>query len=351
MLLMLLIRPAIASTTSNTTRTAPFLRLFLLALLLGSGAGSIHAADDAAGGHAMMDRKAAERSLMQGWIDEAVVTSQRIVSANPKDGQAYLLLCRSFYAEERLDEAIAACENAVQALPRSSDAQDWLGRAYGMKADSAGPIAAFNLARKVKAAFETAVALDPGNGAAVNDLSEFYIEAPSVIGGGQDKAAALANHVAARLPQEAHRIRARAAEKRKDYSTAEREYKAAVEVANHPDAWVDLGAFYRRRAQYDKAVDALRQCLAVDQARDASIVDAASLLDRMHREPQLAEQALRQYLGSDAKNDAAPAIKVHVMLGKLLAGTGDKAGAKIEFDKSLELASNYAPAKQALQEL
>jgi tetratricopeptide (TPR) repeat protein len=288
---------------------------------------------------------------MQGRIDEAVATSQRIVSANPKDGQAYLLLCRSYYAEDQLDEAIDACENAVQALPRSSDAQDWLGRAYGMKADHAGPITGFTLARKVKVAFETAVELDPGNGAAVHDLGEFYVEAPSVIGGGEDKAVALADHAAAQLPQEAHWIRARAAEERKDYGTAEREFKAAVAVANHPDAWVDLGAFYRRRSQKDKAVDALKQSLAIDQAKDASIVDAASLLDKMHREPQLAQQALRQYLGSNAKNDAAPAIKVHVMLGKLLVGTGDKTGAKIEFDKSLEMASNYAPAKQALQKL
>jgi tetratricopeptide (TPR) repeat protein len=348
---MLLMRPTIARRTSERTRIASFLRLFLLALLLGSGVGNLHAADDAARGHAITERKAAERSLMQGQIDEAVATFQRIVSANPKDGQAYLLLCRSFYAEEQQDEAIDACENAVQTLPRSSEAQDWLGRAYGMKANRAGPIAGFNLARKVKVAFETAVELDPRNGAAVNDLSEFYIDAPSVIGGSQDKAAALADRVEAQLPQEAHRIRAQAAEKRKDYGTAEREFKAAVEVANHPDAWADLGAFYSRRSQEDKAVDALKQCLAIDRVKDASIVDAASLLEKMYREPQLAEQALRQYLGSNAKSDAAPVIKVHVMLGKLLANTGDKTGAKIEFDKSLEMASSYVPAKQALQKL
>ena len=68
----------------------------------------------------------------------------------------------------------------------------------------------------------------------------------------------------------------------------------------------------------------------------------------MHRETGLAEQALRNYLESDAKSDAAPVIKVHVMLGKLLADAGDKAGAKIEFDKALQMASGYAPAKQAL---
>lgn len=288
---------------------------------------------------------------MLGRIDEAVMTLQHIVSANPTDGQAYLLLCRGFYAEEHEEEAVTACENALQTLSNNSEAQDWMGRAYGMEADHAGPISGIALARKVKAAFESAAQLDPRNGPAVNDLSEFYIDAPAIIGGGQDKAAALADRVQAQLPQQAHRIRALAAEKRKDYGTAEREFKAAVSVANHPDAWSDLGAFYMKRSEEDQAVDALKQCLAIDRSKDASIVDAASLLDKMHREPQLAEQALQDYLAGNAKSDAAPSPKVHVMLGKLFAGAGNKAGAKIEFETAVKLASNYAPATQALQDM
>jgi tetratricopeptide (TPR) repeat protein len=324
---------------------------FSMLLLLGPCLVSAHADTPAATARLTPDTRSAERSLMQGRIDEAVLALRHAVATNPNDGPAHLLLCRSFYAEERQDDAISACENAVKAMPLSSDAQDWMGRAYGMKASHAGPIAGFNLARKVKSAFETAVQLDPANGPAVNDLSEFYISAPAIIGGGQDKAAALADRAQPQLPQQAHRIRALAAEKRKDKGTAEREFRAAVDVAFHPDAWVDLAAFYARHTQYDKAIDALRQCLAADRSMDATIVDAASILLDMHREPGLAEQSLQQYLLSDAKSDAAPVIDVHLKLGKLRAAAGDKTGAKIEFNKALELASNYAPARQALQKL
>jgi len=297
------------------------------------------------------ERAAAERALMQGQIDEAVARAQRLAAADPKDGQAYLLLCRSFYAEAHAEEAIAACTKATEALPHSSEAQDWLGRALGMKAERAGPIAGLSLALKVKTAFETAVALDSGNGDAINDLGEFYIAAPMIIGGGLDKSAALANQAMAQRPQPAHRILAMTAEKRKDYGTAEREFRAAVAVANRADAWIDLGAFYRRRGEYDKAVESLKRGLAVDRTKDASLVDAASLLDRMHREPELTRKTLRDYLKSDVKSDDAPAIKVHVMLGKLLESEGDKAGAKIEFEAALQMAAGYAPAKQALQQL
>jgi Tfp pilus assembly protein PilF len=172
-----------------------------------------------------------------------------------------------------------------------------------------------------------------------------------IIGGGLDKSTALATRALAQQPQPAHRILAMTAERRKDYGTAEREFRAAVAVANRADAWNDLGAFYRRRGQYDKAVEALKQGLTVNRAKDASLVDSASLLDRMQREPELAEKALRDYLESGVKSDDAPAIKVHVMLGKQLESRGDKAGAKIEFETALQMASSYAPAKQALQQL
>ena len=345
------LRSIITRSAREKKRIVSFLRLFSL-LILGAGhTAYLYAADHAAGDSATTENKAAERLLMQGRIDEAVATLQRVVGANPKNGQAHLLLCRSFYAEKHQDDAVTACENAVQILPRSSEAQDWLGRAYGMKAEQAGPTGGFALARKVRAAFETAVQLDSMNGPAVNDLSEFYIAAPALIGGGQDKATALADRVQTQLPQQAHRIRALAAEKRKDYGTAEREFMAAANVAMCPDAQVDLGAFYARRSQRGRAVDTLKQCLATDRSRDATIVDAASILTNMHLEPQLAVQTLHQYLLSDAKSDAAPVIKVHVMLGKILAASGNKMGAKIEFDNALELARSYASAEQALQQL
>ncbi|MBW4038669.1 MAG: tetratricopeptide repeat protein [Acidobacteria bacterium] len=293
----------------------------------------------------------AHGALMDGHLDDAIRSLQTTLASDPKNGEACLLLCRSYYAEEHEDEAVSACEAAVQAMPRSSEAWDWMGRAYGFKANLTGPVTGFTLARKVKDAFETAVALDPHNGAAVNDLGEFYIKAPAIVGGGNEKAVALAASVRATLPQEAHRIDGLAAEKRKDYGTADREFKAAVAVANRPDAWDDLGAYYIKRGEADAAVEALNKALALDKNKGPSIVDAASLLDQMQREPKIALKAFREYLAGDAKSDAAPVVRADVMLGKLLASDGDVSGAKIEFGDALKLASGYAPARQALQQL
>jgi tetratricopeptide (TPR) repeat protein len=286
---------------------------------------------------------------MDGRVDDAVRLLQGALVDSRDDGEIHLLLCRAYFSEQQIDQAIPECESAVRLMPHSSSAHDWVGRVYGTKANGAGPISGLKLAHQVREAFEVAVSLDPHNADAANDLAEYYVGAPPLVGGGTDKAEALADKIAGELPQAAHRIHALAAEKRKDYATAEREFQAAVEVKQAPDAWVDLGGFYKNRKQTAKAVDALQHALAADRTKDAAMVDVASYLMDMHVKPDVAMQALQQYLAGDAKNDAEPVILVRVLLGRLRESNGDKAGAREEFNRALELAANYGPAKRALQ--
>ena len=294
------------------------------------------------------DLSSATQALLEGNNDNAVAQLKQIIASDPSNGQAHLLLCRAYYAQSIASAAASECAAALRTLANDSSAQDWAGRAYGMQANGAGPITGLRLAGKVRNAFEAAVRINPLNGDAVNDLSEYYIDAPSIVGGGLQKAAVLADRSQSQLPQNAHRMRAMAAEKQKDYGTAEREFRAATTVANQPNAWADLGAFYSRRTQPDNAVEALRRAIELDHAHDATLVDAATTLTEINREPRLAELALRDYLASRSKSDAAPAFKVHVQLARLLRNEGNTADAKIELEHSIELAYGYAPARKEL---
>jgi len=69
-----------------------------------------------------------------------------------------------------------------------------------------------------------AVELDGSNVAARSDLAEFYMEAPGIMGGGQDKSRAQADALM-RSPSQKPTGSSRLAEKNKDTGTAEREYK------------------------------------------------------------------------------------------------------------------------------
>jgi tetratricopeptide (TPR) repeat protein len=292
-----------------------------------------------------------EKLVMQGRVDDAVLKLRGIVAGSPQNGNAHLLLCRAFYSEELPDEAVPECEAALVTLANDSKAQDWMGRAYGLKADRSGPIAGYKLATKVKTAFETAVELDPKNGDAVNDIGEYYVGAPSIVGGGVDKAFALADRAEGQLPQVAHRIRALAAEKQHDYDMAEREFKAAVATGGSSDAWTDLGHFYSRHGQKAQALDALQHALSVDKGHGPALVDVAAILIKMNTAPDIAQRALHDYLASNAKSDSAPAFKAYVELGQILDKGGDKQGAQAQFQSALALARDYPPAKKAIQHL
>lgn len=295
------------------------------------------------------DDAQANALLQQGRVDEAHNALQNMLASQPRDAYAHQLLCRVYYAQEMADEAIQECELAASQDPGDSNTQMWLGRSYGMKASHAHPLTAFALARKVRYSFERAVELDPQNIQAMSDLGEFYVDAPAIVGGGLDKGRALAERMQSRFPSQSHRLLALIASEDKDVTTAEAEFKKAVLAGKTPAAYIDLGQFYQRQNQPDKALEALKAGIDADRRKDSSLVDAASILNAMNRSPQLAEDLLRQYLSSSAKSDDAPAFKVHLQLGDLLQHHGDAASAHHEYAAAVALASNYAPARKSMQ--
>lgn len=287
------------------------------------------------------------QALMQGRITDALAKLHAASSADPKDGQTHLLLCRAYYSERAIDPALQECEAALKTLGGNSEAQDLMGKVYGAKAEKAGPISGYSLAKKVKAAFEAAVSLDPANDEAIDDLGDYYIQAPGIVGGGLDKAKALAGRT--KNPDSALRLRASIAEKEKDDGSAERLLKQRTQEMNgRADTWLDLASFYKRRNQIDQATYALRRAEAATRDKSSVLVGVAEMFIDLQREPDTAIKALRTYLDGGNTDDSAPPFKAHLLLGKLLAARGDKAAAKNEFSKALTLAPDYVPAKKAL---
>ena len=284
-------------------------------------------------------------------MDDAVRLLQSQTAVDPQNSAAHQLLCRANYSIGIVDAAIVECEAAVANAPLDSDNFLWLGRAYGLRASGANPVAAFRLARKVVAAFEHAVQLDPRNAAALSDLGEFYVDAPAIVGGGLDKAQQLAIRVMTVSATRAHRLLASIAEKKGDVGTAETEFNKAMQAQPSPNSYIDLAAFYQRQKKNDQSATAIQTAIRLDKVKDAALVDAASILTDLNRSPELARQLLSNYLASPAKSDDAPAARVHVQLGTLFQKSGDLAAARREFEAALALASAYAPAQRALHDL
>ncbi len=293
----------------------------------------------------------AEHLLLVGRADEATVALQAVLATNPGNGAAHLLLCRVYLSEALSTPAATECEAALgNGLAQNSDAQDWAGRALGARAAHAGMLSGLRLAGEVRSAFEAAFTLNPGSQAAAVDLGQYYTSAPAIVGGGNEKALALAARIEHAMPEIAHRIRAMAAEKRDDLVTAEREFQAEAAVGQRPGALVDLATYYSRRGQPEKAGSVAQIAIAHDRLIDENVVEAAGVLSDSHR-PDLAEAALRSYLSRGLKSDQAPVFAVHTQLGTLFAARGEKAAARAEFQLALALAAQYAPAQKGLDAL
>jgi tetratricopeptide (TPR) repeat protein len=285
--------------------------------------------------------------LQAGRVDDAINALNRQISSNPRDAEAIHLLCRAYFQYEDWDRAEGRCKRAVEFQPNNSGFHRWLGRVYGEKAEKATlPI---GLAIKTRDEFRRAAELDPTDSYAGVDVAEFYLEAPGIMGGGQDKAREQARIIGKVSPGQEHWVYARIAEKNKDFTAAEREYRQMIEAGKgDAEAWLNLGFFYRNRKRYDDMEQAFVKMNQAAMPRREVLFEAANSLFRADRAFSFAIELLRRYF-AEGPVEEAPAFKAHYLLGQLLEKQGDKAAAAAEYRAGLALARNFEPCRQGLQ--
>lgn len=300
---------------------------------------------------AVLEAAATPRELLAtGRADEAIRVLRPMAAGN--NAEAYNLLGRVYYQLGNWNDAVRNCERAAQLNPQSAEYQIWLARAYGEKANAAGALSAFGLARKSVAAFETAHRLDPRNLAIARDLGEYYVSAPAIVGGGLDKASSLAQEMTPVSPALASWIYAMAASKQGNQAEAERRYEEAVRYDHESaETLLNLARYYRGRKQPERFDDAVRRALQSRHLRPEDRFDAAEQMLRMGRNLPEAAQQVRLYLQSGHPSEDAPVFRAHTVLGDLLSKSGDTNGAANEYRAALALASGFRPAAEGLRRL
>ena len=292
--------------------------------------------------------ESAKELIAAGRVDEAIAELNGHLSTAPTDAESSNLLCRAYYALEDWERAESTCKKAVALDPDNSRFHLWLGRVYGERADRANVLAAGVLAEKARGEFEHAVQLNPNDEDARLDLAEFYVLAPRVLGGGEQKAREQAQSIATVDPGREHWVYARIAEQKKDFATAEREYHQYIDLSKgDAQAWLNLAFFLRRQLRIEEMEQAVVKLSQAPIARRDTLFEASEILYRTGRSFPFATELLRRYL-ADGPVEAAPAFKARYLLGLLLEKQGDKAGAAQEYRASLSLARNFGMAQQAL---
>lgn len=90
--------------------------------------------------------------------------------------------------DNRLDEAVKLAEQCINANPKFSECFELHGNVFGLKAQKANMMSAMSYANKFKDSIKKAIELDTNNFGARFSLLQFYIQAPSIAGGGTSKA-------------------------------------------------------------------------------------------------------------------------------------------------------------------
>ncbi|MGO8758656.1 MAG: tetratricopeptide repeat protein [Terracidiphilus sp.] len=293
----------------------------------------------------------ANTDLQAGEADKAIALLSSLPVSGPGAAQAQNLLCRVRMTLQQADAAVTACENAVRLDPQSSIDHMWLGRALGQKAGRASFLNAYSLGKRVRTEFEEAVRLDPRNADALYDLGDFYKEAPGIVGGGMDKAESIARRLDGIDPARAAQLRANMAEARKDYDTAERDFRQAIAVSPHPASpWINLAIFFRHHQRWSDMENAIHSSFNAaqhDKNPSSALYDGAGVLIETNRDPAFAARMLETYLAGSSKTEEGPAFIAAVRLGRLKQQLGDAAGADREFAAAREMAHEYNPPQES----
>jgi tetratricopeptide (TPR) repeat protein len=276
-----------------------------------------------------------------------------VLGRDRNDANALYYMGRIALAEGRTGEAVEWLEKAVKADERSSLYHLWLGNALGEEAQRASKLRQPFLARRVKAEFERAVGLDPRSIDARMGLINFYVIAPGVMGGSLPKARAQAAEIAKISPLQGHLAAGSIAQREKDLTAAEREYKAAV--AENPDSTVAhlaLSAFYQNTQRWAEAFAVLDKLLAArpEEIRTYYQVGRAAALSGQQLDR--GEQALKTWL-AHTPADATLAMRsaAHYRLGMIYEREDKRDLARGEYEQATRINPRNEDARKALARL
>ena len=222
----------------------------------------------------------------------------------PDGPDAQLLAGQCHYMSRDYKRAIELFEKAAAARLDQSKLWMWLGRGWGRRAESANPFQAPVFAGRARDAFEKAVKLDAKNLEAVSDLFSYYMEAPGFLGGGSDKAAALAETIKTVNPPEYEYLSAQLAIKHKQDGTAEKHLRRALELEPKSIGRLcDLAAFLAARGRHQESAALFDQAAKLEPASPKRRFAQAKVLVEAKQNFAAARQLLDEYLKSSLTPD------------------------------------------------
>ena len=335
---------------------------------------------------AASDPGSAEALIEAGHWKRARAILEPRVTANPRDAQAACLLSRVKVAFGDLDGALKSAQQAVALEDGNSNYHFQLAEVYGEMAARASMFAAASLAGKFKGELEASLARDPKSLDALDALMQYSFQAPLVMGGGKEKARAIAEKLVQLSPVRGYLAQAELAKEAKDFAKVEECFLKAVQAdPKNYEAQTALARFYtqpshrktecagkhaREAVQLDPAramgYSLLAKVLALERSWTeldtvlsssektvpddlAPYFEAANVLLESGADLKRGEAYLRKYLAQEPEGEEPDEAHAHWLLGLILEKQGRSAEAVSELVTAVQMNPRFKAAKEDLE--
>lgn len=233
------------------------------------------------------------RLLAEKKYAEAETFFSSAVEKNNKNAEAYYYLAVSLLRQQKLDEAEDAVDEAIDLNDRAAKYHLTRGQILGMQAMTANVLSQGLLAPRIKNAFLKASELDPANVEARQALYNYYVMAPGIMGGSEEKAFEQAKAVVKLDPFAGHMMMANYYGRvKKDSAEAEQQLRKAI--AAEPGrglGYKQLGYLLMNRKQFAKAYEQMQRYIDVEPKNADSYDSYGDVL----KAEQKYDQAIEKY--------------------------------------------------------
>lgn len=292
------------------------------------------------------------QALVEARSPSALKAAEALAKATPKDAGAWIALTRARLQAGKVEAAIESGEQAAELAPKNAQAFHWLGNAYGTRIGQVGMLSKMTMAPKLRDAFEQAVALDPALVDARSALVLFYLQAPSAIGGGIDKARAQAAAIAKYDRAKGYLAQAQIAGHEKKPDQMIKAYESAVALKPGDEGMrLNLILVYQQEKRWVDAYNAIRKWSTEHPNAPRPKYQLGRMASLSGQYLQEGEAALRAYLKLPHGKDEPANEHAYYRLGLVLAKAGRKEEARANLQAALKIDPKFKEAKAALAEL
>lgn len=330
--------------------------------------------------------------IEQGHYKRAQAILGNRLKINPNDARSHEEMSKVSEAFAHWDDAVQQAEKAVSLDSKDPEFQAALADAIGSKLSGAdlGMFSKLSMARRFKKEAELALRLDPNNIDANQDLMEFHMDAPGIVGGDKNKATELADRMVHINPVRGYLLKFELASHEKRTDELEPLLKQAVDAdPKSYEARMTATDFYLRKgtAGLAQAEEHATQALHISPGRARPYCALAKIYAQQGRWKELdslladerraipddlapfyhagntilannhvqelarAEKYMRAYLEQPPEGKEPTSAEAHWRLGLILEKEGQKDQAKQELRQAVSLDPTLHGAKHDLERL